>query len=497
MRPHLAINSLLLALIFSACSEDTPTQVRIPTSTANLNAFNIITEQTFADSTCKNLNLELPVGIFASPTGKEDASGTQSDPLDLASALGTDSPIQEGETLWLLEGTYQGNFLSELRGTSALPIKVKPYPGKQVRIDSNIPDGGSGLWVKGAWTEYYDLEIYSSSTTHNSSETGSNPSDLNTNSGVTVNGANTKVINFIVHDNVGSGMNTWSDAPNSELYGNIIYNNGWSGPDRGHGHAIYAQNREGYKNLKGNIIFFGYGTGIHVYTQNGQMNGFDVQNNTWFMTGASNKSLGQNKDNCLIGGFQPVKDLTLKNNLGFSMNSRGTRLGYGGSVEDQDALLSDNYLNENLWITGTWSSMSIHNTEVNRGLTGSAEDYISSGVNGNVVKNSPPEQGLKVFIKANTYDPRRADITIFNHNNTPDVEVDLSSVLKIGEAYRIHSSFALFKDPIIKGVYDGENISLPMGSVKPPQPTGTSDVTDQEDPKRVFGVFILTHGGCL
>ena len=461
-------------------------------------AFHSYDESTFAASTCTALPVEIPGnGYFASPTGRSTAQGTQEDPLDLATALSSSSPLQPGQTLWLMEGVYRGNFSSDLRGNSTNPIMVKPMPGKQVLLDGNDPSGGSALLVKGEWVDYYGLEVFSSVANHTSAETGSNPSDLVTNGGVTVTGPNTRVINFIVHDNVGGGISSWSNAPNSELYGNIIYNNGWTAPDRGHGHAIYAQNNIGYKKLTNNIIFFGYGTGIHVYTEGGQMNNFDVQHNTWFMTGSSDPRASQKKDNCLIGGFQPVQNLSLQHNLGFSMNSRGTRLGYGGSVTDQDGVLADNYLSENFWVAGDWSSLAISETTVLRGLSGNAASYVTDGVDGNVVQATPPTSGKKVVVSANAFDPRRARVVIYNYDEDATVSVDLSGVLQIGAAYRVHSVFNLFGSPLLTGVYDGSPVSFPMGTVAPPQPTGTPDgIGAEDDPGRKFATFIVTHGGC-
>ncbi len=462
----------------------------------NYHAFNSFTDNTFALSSCANLPLETAVGIFVSPTGAATAAGTQLDPLDLATALSSTSIVSAGQTLWLMEGIYKGNFTSKLRGTSLLPIKVRPLPGKRAIIDGNHISGGAALTISGDWTDYYGLEVISSSATHTSTQTGSNPTDLVRNNGVTVTGPNTRVINFIVHDNIGGGISSWSNAPNSELYGNIIYNNGWTGPDRGHGHAIYAQNNTGFKRLTNNIIFFGYGTGIHVYTEGGQMNNFDVQHNTWFMTGASDPRASQKKDNCLIGGFKPVTNLLMKHNLGYSENSRGTRLGYGGSVTGQDAILIDNYLSENFWVAGSWPSLNISNSSIFRGLTGAASSFISDGINGNIVQTTPPVTGNRVFVKANDHNPRRARVVIYNYEDASSVNVDLSTILKPGEAYRIHSSFALFDAPIIEGVFDESPVSIPMGTVAPPQPTGSNDVADEDDPHRKFGVFIVMHGGC-
>lgn len=460
-------------------------------------AFNSYDENTFSDSSCSVLPLAIPVGFFVSPTGSPTGLGSQEDPLDLSTGLSASSPVQPGQTLWLMEGIYNGNFTSELRGSNGNAIQVRPMPGKQVVIDGNDPSGGSGLLIKGEWVDYYGMEVFNSTLNHTTDLTGSSPADLVTTGGVTVTGPSTRVINFIVHDNVGGGMSSWSNAPDSELYGNIIYNNGWTAPDRGHGHAIYAQNNSGFKKITNNIIFFGYGTGIHVYTEGGQMNNFDVQHNTWFMTGASDPRASQKKDNCLIGGFQPVLNLTLKNNLGFSMNSRGTRLGYGGDVVGQTGILADNYLSENLWVAGDWASLGIGNTSVLRGLTGNASLYITDGVDGNIVQAAPPVSGIKIVVSANAHDQRRARVVIYNYDEDATVSVDLSSVLKNGEAYRVYHVFDLFTAPLLTGVYDGSPVSFPMGTVAPVQPTGTPDGIElEDDPQAKFATFIVTHGGC-
>jgi len=460
------------------------------------NAFNTFDQGTFSRSTCENLPFENATGIFVSVNGTNSATGTQDDPLDLATALSSSSPVQAGQTIWIFEGTYHGSFTSDLRGTSAQHISVKPMPGQRVILDGRTGDS-SALTVNGEWTDYYGLEVLSSATDHTSEQDSSGPTDLKTNGGVSVYyGKNTRVINFIVHDNVGGGFSSWRPASNSELYGNIIYNNGWTAPGRGHGHAIYAQNETGYKKLTNNIIFFGYATGIHVYTEGGQINGFDVQKNTWFMTGSSDPRASQKKDNCLIGGFQPVKDLILKNNLGYSENSRGTRIGYGGSVTGQDAVLNNNYLSENFWVAGHWNQLDVSNTTVLRGITGSSASYIND-LGGNNFQSSPPVSGKKIVVSANAHDQRRAKVVIFNYDEDAHVNVDLSSVLKPGEAYRIHSAFGLFNNPLVNGLYDGGTVSIPMGSIEPPQPTGyPNNIEESDDPHRKFGTFIITHGGC-
>ena len=54
-------------------------------------------------------------------------------------------------------------------------------------------------------------------------------------------------------------------STDSELYGCLIYDNGWAGTDRGHGHAIYTQNDDGTKTIADCILAGGYGYTLHAY----------------------------------------------------------------------------------------------------------------------------------------------------------------------------------------------------------------------------------------
>jgi len=460
-------------------------------------AFNTYDSSTFSSSTCKPLDIEVPVGIFASPDGKSTALGTENDPLDLATALANNDKVKDGDTLWLMEGTYRGTFTSELRGTENSPISVKPYPGKRVIIDSTDGKDGSGLRINGYWANYYGIEVLSRDSKRETTSDTYADNNITLQGGVNVYGTKIKVVNFISHDN-SSGINAWfkGEDERGELYGNIIYNNGWSAPKRGHGHAIYAQNKNGYKKLHNNIIFFGFATGIHVYTEGGYIDNFDIQDNVWFLTGASDTRASQKKDNCLVGGLKPARNLLIKNNMGFSDNGRGTRIGYGGDVVGQSAVIEDNYLAENFWVAGNWDRLDVSNTSIFHGITGSSQSQIND-LGGNDFRESDPTSGKKIFVSQNKYDARRARVIIYNYDEDESVSVDLSAVLKNGEAYRIHSVFDLFGKPVKRGIYNGSNILIPMGTVAPVQPNGLDGISEEDDPKKKFGVFIVTHAGCL
>src|SRR4029077_1876041 len=95
-----------------------------------------------------------------------------------------------------------------------------------------------------------------------------------------------KFINLIVHDG-GPGFYTWSAYPDIEIYGTIIYNIGYQGSDRGHGHAMYLKNDVGPVVARDNVMFNQYGYGIHAYTNSGDglLNGISLIGNVSFNSG--------------------------------------------------------------------------------------------------------------------------------------------------------------------------------------------------------------------
>ncbi|MCW8930747.1 MAG: hypothetical protein OQL19_10960 [Gammaproteobacteria bacterium] len=522
---YAAIGFFIVSLTASASDYGMSTALKLSlfsqatksTTLTSPDAFNVYNEVTFSGSYCNSLPIVNPVGIFASPTGKPNAAGTKEEPLDLATALKNNNIVQDGDTLWLMAGIYKGTFVSELRGSESSPIIVKPYPGSRVMIDTTNADSGAGLQINGMWTHYYGIEVTSYDNKRVSTvDNSSNPSDITLNGGVDVIGSTNRIINFISHDNMG-GINAWSKRQDgfagvdTEIYGSIIYNNGWSAQPsdgsygRGHGHAIYTQNFDGVKKITNNIIFFGFGTGIHAYQTGNQNNrgieNFDIQDNVWFLTGASDIRKGMKKYDCLVGGYQPVKNLLIKNNQGYSDIGR-TMIGYASTYKDvpfsnKNADLTGNYLVQNFKVNGNWEQINMKDNDIFHGLSGNSSQI--SDISGNLFTNTEPANGKKIFYSNNKYDARRGRITIYNYDRETEVGVDLSKIVKIGAAYRIHSVFDLFGKPVLSGVYNGGNVNIPMGTIAPPQPHGLNGAinTDEgDDPKELFGVFIVTHAGC-
>lgn len=187
---------------------------------------------------------------YVTPQGRPDRPGTAEAPWDIASTLGGGRrEIQPGDTIWIGPGTYHaaprvgGNgYEVRLIGREGHPISVRAMPGARATID-----GGLKIIPPTTYLEIRDLEI-TVSEPRPAAPVPPDPTYRNVNrpwGGLNVDsGTGCKFINLVIHDN-SQGVSWWAPSKDSELYGCLIYDNGWAGTDRGHGHAIYTQNAGG------------------------------------------------------------------------------------------------------------------------------------------------------------------------------------------------------------------------------------------------------------
>ena len=225
-------------------------------------------------------HLRLPAAeYYAAPYGMPGGDGSYASPWDLATALAHPPVLQPGDTIWLLGGNYIGPFTSDLVGEAAAPIVVRALPGVRAVLDGGTAYE-STLQVNGAYAWFWGFEVTRSDPDRQTDVSGSSPSDLSRghSNGINVFGHAIRLINLIVHDD-GQGFGFWTTTVDSEIYGSLVYNNGWLGPDRGHGHAIYTQNLDGTKRIYDNILFNQFSYGIHAYTEGGSIQGFDIAGN--------------------------------------------------------------------------------------------------------------------------------------------------------------------------------------------------------------------------
>jgi hypothetical protein len=430
---------------------------------------------------------------YVSPSGTPGAAGTLAEPLDLATALSAESPAQPGQRVMVLGGTYPGRFVSQLAGAEGQPIIVLAEPGARVTLDGNVEGGGDTLTVEGSWVELHGLEVTSSDPGRVSQQTGSAPTDISLAGGVTFTASNAKLVNCVVHDTA-QGVSFWSDAVDSELYGNIIYHNGWNAPDRGHGHAIYTQNATGTKRIARNVLFFGFSFGVHAYTEGGSIQGFDIEENTWFRTGASVPGPDADTDGCLVGGLQPVARARLAGNTSWapSVDARGVQLGYGSAVQNEDVTLTDNFFVGRLSANGSWQQGTLTGNTVHGELLGiDPADYPD-----NTFSTALP-QGQRVVVRDNEQDPSRAELVLYDWTGSGTVAVELGEVVPVGAPYEIRSVLDLWGTPVVSGTYEGGTVAVPLGSKTPPEPNGLPGAIDAEDdPGATFGVFVVRHELC-
>lgn len=432
-------------------------------------------------------------------TGSSDGDGSLENPWDLASTLYTQpESVQPGDTIWLHGGTYSGYFYSRLTGSETAPIIVRNYDNQRVIIDGGTGSdpghfvGQSAFYVGGSDAWYWGLEVMSSSEQRTTAETGSIPTDLNRAYSFYIEGPRTRFINNIVHD-AAQGFGFWTPAVNAELYGNLVYYNGWEAPDRGHGHGIYAQNDTGLKYIANNFVFKNFGWGLHAYTQGGRINNIMTEENTFFESGALSVA-GRTLD-MLHGGYQIAQNPILFNNATYMTQTDndglGGALGLGYVAGCDRATVANNYFAAKSAID---LSSDCPHTEIKNNLFyGTAPGSMSTDYPDNTYTSSAPDSN-NIISRQNTYEPNKIYMTIYNWENTDSVAADLSDLLVAGDTYEIYDVQNYFGDPITSGTYSGTTLDVPMTSTAVSEAVGNGTV-DSTHTEKEFGSFILVKTG--
>jgi hypothetical protein len=270
---------------------------------------------------------------------------------------------------------------------------------------------------------------------------------------------------MVVHDNA-NGLGLWLDSHGSEAYGNLIYHNGWQGPDRAHGHGIYTQNQKPTRRIADNIIFNQFSHGIHAYgSDSAWLDNITLEGNIAFMNGST--SLGgiyESGREILLGGWRVAANAVVDSNFTYKGQSN---LGYGagcsnGRVADNyfggalilvkcDALTGRNYVYDENWPRyGTWPTQFPASTFYTKRPTGTV-----------------------IAVRPNAYEPGRSHIVIYNWDKRSDVAVSLAGTgLAIGGAYEIRDAQNFFDGVVASGIYDGAAVRLPVTGLTAVMPVG-------------------------
>jgi len=409
-------------------------------------------------------------GYYASVSGSSSGDGSMDRPWDLPTALANSGKVQPGDTVWIRGGTYHGNYRSMLTGTASAPVVVRQYPGERAIID------GAGYtpstwYVGGEYSEFWGFEL-----------TNSDPARVLTSTGRRQNvianyASHTKYINLVVYD---GGVAFYNESPyfDVEIVGSIIYNEGWQGPDRGHGHAIYLRSNTGPVVARDNIMFNQFGYGVHVFTNpgQGQLNNIRLEGNVSFNNGTlSNNS---SSSNILFGGDDYSTGGVLQSNYTYDspgVAGNNVQVGYGATKNGTVQLVSNYFaggttvMNVGYWSSVTATSNSIMGTGQ---LIQLVDPTLTMSTFSGQTASLPT--ATKVVVRANPYEQGRANIVVYNWSQNGSVSVDLSGIVPAGASYEIRNVQDLFGAPVVSGTYSGGAVDLPIRGVPAPVPTGMS-----------------------
>jgi len=360
---------------------------------------------------------------FVSPQGKSENPGTREAPWNLASALAGRQKVAPGDIIWVRGGTYRGKFEVKLVGKEGAPVLVRAYPGER----ATIMDSGVTVVKPASYVWLWGLEIAGSVPLEKreTKQNGSHPTDLPGTTGLNVYaGKGCKFINLILHDNVKGGVGWWVGSTDSEFHGCLIYNNGWRAPDRGHGHCIYTQNKEGIKAISSCIMSAPYDGSytMHAYgSSRAYVDNYLIEDNIAYERGPF-----------LVGGGRPSHNIKVFRNYLYGVSMR---IGYGAQNEDCEVC-------DNVIAKGTLS----------------IQKYKKVVKEGNI-ETLPARKAVLI---PNKHDPNRAHLVIFNGARSPKVQVRAAAFLRPGDAFSLKHPEDFFGKPLFEGKCEGKEIIVPM-----------------------------------
>jgi hypothetical protein len=480
---------------------------------------------------------------FAAPNGTPSGDGSISHPWDLDTALGSPSgsqpsSVQAGDTIWLRGGTYvpatDNGYISHVTGAPGAPIVVRNYNGERATLQAGTNAYVLAIYGSDAW--YWGLE----GTTAGVSRTASQPGSFNNPLayGVAVYGPNIKVINCIVHDTA-QGFSAYNSSPNSEFYGNLSYYNGWMASDRNHGHGMYLQNITGTKLVQDNFVGDNADEGIQAYGSGAAtITGITIQGNSLYNTSSwptphyqYNLVLGGGQTNAgntvtenmsyftpsadygffNIGQYTPGNNLTATNNVfvgGYIAVAvegvAGPFVFTGNKVYTRPSALREVTLGQYAdqpplagytWDNNQYFGLNVFYHGIYDGSSESGGSNLpfalwqsNTNFDAHSTFTASAPTGTWIYIRPNKYEQKRANITIYNWDLSPSVNVDLSGVLVAGDQFMIQDSQNFFGPPVASGTFSGGTVSIPMTNLQKAAPVGFAAPAHTAP---LFGTFVV------
>lgn len=358
---------------------------------------------------------------YVSPQGQADNPGTADAPWDLASTLEGRRGVRPGDTIYLLEGTYRRRpnamFDVRLEGTEENLIQIRPVPGQRVAIDGglSILRPSKRVWIR-------DLEVFVSEPLPSGPvAAGSKSTNLRRPAGglSMQGGADCKYINLVIH-HCNQAISCWKGEINPEIYGCVLYENGWLSVDRGRGHCVYTQNDLGIKTISNCIMTCPYDGcyTIHAY-------GADQASvNNYLLT----ENICYGKGPFLVGGATPSQGIRVHHNILYGVDMQ---VGYTAPYNEDCEILG------NVVVNGTLEAARFRKMDWKDNLV-----LPTSGV------VRPSED--RAILLPNRYDRNRAHLVLFNWRQVNTIEVETNRCIEDGDTAELYDPEDLFGNPVAR-----------------------------------------------
>ena len=440
--------------------------------------------------------------FFAAPNGTATGDGSERRPWDLATALAggsrTGARVQPGDTIWLRGGTYRGAFRSTVAGRAGAPVVVRQFADERAVLDgAHAPR--STLYVTGDYSVFWGFELTNSDTARTTTS-----SSLELRHNAVVNDAShTKYINLIVHD-AGVGFYNEPTSVDVEISGSILYNNGWQGPDRGHGHGLYLKAFTGPLVARDNVIFNQYGLGIHAYTNSktGKLMNITLEGNVTFNNGtlATRRSLSPN---LLLGGADYAGGDVVRANVAYyspELTGAGANVQIGyRTLRNGDVIVENNYIvgGSPALDFGFWSAARVSNNVLIRQAAGRGalierRDPGGAGQIWRANDERSAPRATNVIVRPNLYEPGRAYVVVINWGGDHSATMNVTGILDAGDRYEVRNVQDLFGAPVTSGTVAASTITVPLRGSAPPLPIGLKK-SPAPTTGPAFDVFVIVR----
>jgi hypothetical protein len=365
--------------------------------------------------------------------------------------------------------------------------------------------------------------------------------------------ANVRCHNVITHD-LGGGWSAFSQSPAAQLHECVAYNNGWNAPDRGHGHGFYMQSAANpnipadRKLIRGFVSFGNFGSNGKLGGSDATSNliGFRYDGCTFFDPGIPVLSSHPPEPNFVCDGASSRKghidlwrsSLWMRDSgtYNYSATDAPLSLWLGDVNEGATPVTLNNVRIQGRTRLGNWASLTGSGVTMGMGndtlpwtlgrallmlqptpspftkyswnnnryahvgderimlaestMQNLAGWRVATGYDTNSTHTVGQFTTAEVEVVASEVDPNRSTITVWNYSGAGTAQVNVSSVLNVGDGYTLYHIYDWVGGgtTTLTGTYNGAPLTVPMGAKTPPTPQGWSSLPQLPN---TFGVFVL------